>query len=318
VWPSPLLLRPAMEDLLTATLWSRHVFGKMPQTCRVAYRSVLIEVLWDFVNVDVEQPDAETAQAQAYGNMHMSTNAVARGLYPGEVGAGDMAADAAALRERIVKVKHRRLALVTLRHEAVAAAEDATHRRSLSQRRAIDLEAKKFKDIARVQAFAEQESYRRAFHALMSGSPADLRDPAVLAAVRALHPNSERPAVRAPLEDLPPVPTITMTAIKKAVRKMDICAAAGPDGMPVLHVSGLMWSTAGDGGVEKGVKALVAFMQGCANGDLTPCVARCFGTAKNVSIHKNAASGVAGVKDLGFIGSWRQEQTIELTRARLI
>jgi hypothetical protein len=25
-----------------------------------------------------------------------------------------------------------------------------------------------------------------------------------------------------------------------------------------------------------------------------------------------------GVKDLGFIGSWRQEQTIELTRARLI
>jgi hypothetical protein len=24
------------------------------------------------------------------------------------------------------------------------------------------------------------------------------------------------------------------------------------------------------------------------------------------------------VKDLGFIGSWRQEQTIELTRARLI
>jgi hypothetical protein len=39
-----------------------------------------------------------------------------------------MAADAAALRERIVKVKHSRLALVTLRHEAVAAAEDATHR----------------------------------------------------------------------------------------------------------------------------------------------------------------------------------------------
>jgi hypothetical protein len=37
-----------------------------------------------------------------------------------------MAADAAALRERIVKVKHSRLALVTLWHEAVAAAEDAT------------------------------------------------------------------------------------------------------------------------------------------------------------------------------------------------
>jgi hypothetical protein len=205
-----------------------------------------------------------------------------------------MAADAAALRERIVKVKHSRLALVTLWHEAVTATEDATHRRSLSQRRAVDLEAKKFKDIARAQAFAEQASYRRALHALMFGSPADLREPAVLAAVRALHPDAKRPAVRAPLEDLPPAPTITMPALKKAVRNMDVCAAAGTDGMPVLHVSGLMRSTAGDRGVEKGAKALLAFMQVCANGDLTPCVARCFGTAKHVSVLKNAASGVAG------------------------
>jgi hypothetical protein len=62
--------------------------------------------------------------------------------------------------------------------------------------------------------------------------------------------------------------------------------------MPVLHVSGLMRSTSGDGSVEKGAKALLAFMQVRANGDLTPCVAR--GTAKHVSILKNAASGVAG------------------------
>jgi hypothetical protein len=89
----------------------------------------------------------------------------------------------------------------------------------------------------------------------MSGSPADLRDPAVLAAVLALNPDPERPAVRKPLEDLPPAPTITMTALKKAVRKMDVCTPAGPDGMPVLHVSGLMRSTTGDGGVEKGAKA---------------------------------------------------------------
>jgi hypothetical protein len=211
-----------MENLLTAPRWSRHVFGKMPQTCRVAYRSLLIKLLWDFVNVDVEQPDAETAQTQAYGDIHMLTHAYARRLYPGEVGAGDMAADAAALRECIVKFKHSRLALVSLWHEAVAAAEDATHRRSLPQGRAVDLEAKKSKDIARAQAFAEQASYRRAVHALMYGSPADLRDPAVLAAVRALHPDAERPAVRAPLEDLPLAPTITMTALKKAVRKMDV------------------------------------------------------------------------------------------------
>jgi hypothetical protein len=46
VGPSPLFPRPAMENLLTAPLWSRHVFGKMPQTCRVAYRSLLIEHLW--------------------------------------------------------------------------------------------------------------------------------------------------------------------------------------------------------------------------------------------------------------------------------
>jgi Reverse transcriptase (RNA-dependent DNA polymerase) len=85
-----------------------------------------------------------------------------------------------------------------------------------------------------------------------------------------------------------------MTALKKAVRKMDVCAAVGLDRMPVLHVSGLMRSTAGDGGVDNGAKALLALMKVCANGDLTPCVARCIGTAKNVFILKNAASGVAG------------------------
>jgi hypothetical protein len=56
--PSPFLPRPALEDLLTAPLWPRHVFRKMPKTCRVAYRSLLMEVLWNFVSVDVEQPDA--------------------------------------------------------------------------------------------------------------------------------------------------------------------------------------------------------------------------------------------------------------------
>jgi hypothetical protein len=128
----------------------------------------------------------------------------------------------------------------------------------------------------------------------MAGSPPDLRDPAVLALVRALHPDTERPAVRAPLEDLPSAPKITMTVLKKAACKMDVCSAAGPDGLPVLHVLGLMRSTIGDGGVDTGAKALLAFMQVCANGDLAPCVARCFGTAKHVSIIKNAASGVAG------------------------
>jgi hypothetical protein len=85
-----------------------------------------------------------------------------------------------------------------------------------------------------------------------------------------------------------------MTAFQKMVRTVAVCAAAGPDGMPVLHVLGLMRSTAGDGGVDKGAKALLVFKQVCANGDLTPFVARCFGTAKHVSIVKNAASGVAG------------------------
>jgi hypothetical protein len=35
-------------------------------------------------------------------------------------------------------------------------------------------------------------------------------------------------------------------------------------------------------------------MKLCANGGLIPCVARCFSTAKHVSILKNAAIGVAG------------------------
>jgi hypothetical protein len=38
-----------------------------------------------------------------------------------------------------------------------------------------------------------------------------------------------------------------------------------------------MWSTAGDGGVDKDAQALLAFTQFCANGDLTPSVTRCIG-----------------------------------------
>jgi hypothetical protein len=34
--PSPFLPRSAMEALLTAPLWPRHIFRKMPKTCRVA------------------------------------------------------------------------------------------------------------------------------------------------------------------------------------------------------------------------------------------------------------------------------------------
>jgi hypothetical protein len=30
-----------------------------------------MEVLWDFVRVDVEQPDTKTAQAHVYGNVHI-------------------------------------------------------------------------------------------------------------------------------------------------------------------------------------------------------------------------------------------------------
>jgi hypothetical protein len=244
----------------------------------------MMELIWEFVNVDIDQPDAEPVQMQAYIDLHMLTHAVARRLYPGENGAADMAADAAALRDRIAKVKRSRHELVTLWHEAVAAADDATQRRSQSQRMAFDLEAKNVKAIAHAQAFAEQASYRLVVHALMAGSPADLRDPAVLARVCALHPDADRPAVRAPLEELPSAPKITMTALKKAARKMDVCSAAGPDCMPVLDVSGLKRYTTGDAGMDTGAKALLAFMQVYANGDLTPCVARCFGTAR-VCLH---------------------------------
>jgi hypothetical protein len=35
-------------------------------------------------------------------------------------------------------------------------------------------------------------------------------------------------------EDLPSAPKITMRALKKAARKLGVCSAAGPDGMPVV------------------------------------------------------------------------------------
>jgi hypothetical protein len=224
----------------------------MPQTFRLAYRYLMIELIWEFVNVDIDQPDAEPVQMQAYIDLHMLTHAIARRLYPGENDAADMAAYAAALRDRIAKVKRSRHELVTLWHEAVTAADDATQRRySQSQGMAFNVEAKKVKDIARAQAFAEQASYRRAVRALLAGSPGDLRDSAVLALVRALNPDAERPAVRAPVKKLPSTPKITMTALKKAARKMEVCSAAGPDNVPVLHVSGLMRSTTGDAGVTR-------------------------------------------------------------------
>jgi hypothetical protein len=196
---SATLPRSAVEELLSAPLWPRLVFGKMPQTYRVAYRNLMIDLILEFVNVDIDQPDAEPVQMQAYIDLHMLTHAVARRLYSGENVAGDMAADAAALRDRIAKVKRSRHELVTLWHEAVAAADNATQRRSQSQRMAFNTEANNVKDFARTQPFAEQALYRRAVHALMAGSPADLGDPAVLSLVCALHPDAERPAVRAPL-----------------------------------------------------------------------------------------------------------------------
>jgi hypothetical protein len=58
---------------------------------------------------------------QAYIDLHVFTHAVARHLYPGAYGSGDMAADAAALRDLISKVKRSRHELVALWHEAVAA-----------------------------------------------------------------------------------------------------------------------------------------------------------------------------------------------------
>jgi hypothetical protein len=47
--------RPAVEELLSAPLWPRHMFGKMPQTCRAAYRNLMIEPISEFVNVDIDQ-----------------------------------------------------------------------------------------------------------------------------------------------------------------------------------------------------------------------------------------------------------------------
>jgi Reverse transcriptase (RNA-dependent DNA polymerase) len=88
-----------------------------------------------------------------------------------------------------------------------------------------------------------------------------------LAALRALHPDTDRPAVRAPLEDIPPAPTITMTA--HAVHRRRWRCRQGREGFPGFYAS-------------------------LCERDLTPCVARCFGTAKHVSILKNAARGVAG------------------------
>jgi hypothetical protein len=193
-----------------------------------------------------------------------------------------MAAGASAQRKRNVQVKRSGFELVTLRHEAAAVAEDTTHRRSQSQRRLGDLEANKFTVSAPMQAFVQQASYRRVVLALVAGSPAYLRDSAAIAAARALRPGAGRPAMRAPLKYLAPAPKIAIPALEKAVCKMGVCSAAGPD-LPVPHASGLVRSTVRDAGGDTGAKAHLPFMQVCANGDLTTCVARYCGTIKHVS-----------------------------------
>jgi hypothetical protein len=96
------------------------------------------------------------------------------------------------------------------------------------------------------------------------------------------------------LEELLHAPTITVTVLEKEVPK-DGLKRSGGDGRHAGPARiGAHAVTAGDGGVDKRANALLAFMQFCANGDLIPCVARCFGTAKHVFIVKNAASGVTG------------------------
>jgi hypothetical protein len=77
---STTLPRPAVEEILSASLWLRHVFGKTPQTCRVACRNLIIELIWEFVNVNIDQPDAEPVQMQAYIDLYMLTHVVARRL----------------------------------------------------------------------------------------------------------------------------------------------------------------------------------------------------------------------------------------------
>jgi hypothetical protein len=96
----------------------------------------------------------------------------------------------------------------------------------------------------------------------MSGSRA--RDPTVLASVRALRPDGERPAVREPLRDLLPAPNIPMTALTNAASKMNLCSAAALDCM-VMHVPGFTRSTSWDTGVGESAQALLAFLQVCPN-----------------------------------------------------
>jgi hypothetical protein len=122
----------------------------------------------------------------------------------------------------------------------------------------VDLESRTLRERCRSPSRRRNE----AVHAFMSGSRA--RDPAVLASVRALRPDGERPAVREPLRDLLPAPNIPVTAFKNAASKMSLCSAAALDCM-VIHVPGFTRSTFWDTGVGESAQALLAFLQVCPN-----------------------------------------------------
>ena len=91
------------------------------------------------------------------------------------------------------------------------------------------------KRVERARELTQVAQYRRFLRVLMHSSPAYLEDEDFIAALRALHPQRE-PVASLLSSSLPTATTTSRKLMRRVLRKMVDHSAAGPDGMPVLHL----------------------------------------------------------------------------------
>ena len=264
------LPRPTIEDMARAGLSRGRVFGNIPLSCLNEYRALLKRVTMDCARRAQTHGPRSIQTTHAVQNQALLTHAVARRLYRGEDGQGNEALETAALRARIRRAQSGDAALVSLWHEAAAAAKnerDLLERDPRLKSAAARELAAAERRLNKAAALAERAQYGRALRTLMFTAPADMSDNDVLAQLRELHPQRD-PVLPLPPDSLPTATRPSRKLLKKVLRNMDDHSAAGPDGMPVRHLKLLASVRTGETSRDSGLAALHSFCGLMAGGAL--------------------------------------------------
>ena len=220
--------------MAAAGLSHGRVFVNIPLSCLKEYRGLL---KYHTVACDRRartHGPSSTQTTHALQNLSLLTHAVARRLHRGDDGQENEAMEVAALRSRIRRAQGGEDALVCLWHEAADAARDERdwlerhpHLKSAEARAQAAAERR----LHKAAALADRAQYGRALRTLMFTTPADMADDAVLAQLRALHPERE-PVQPWPPEALPEATRPSRKLLKKTLRRMDEHSASGPTECP--------------------------------------------------------------------------------------